>query len=85
MRINVDGLDVLFPYEYIYPEQILYMEELKKTLDAQVLIFSPYVLPFYLIIKVFLRTGSLLVGNAIRNWKNSFTTFSCCFLHGQFS
>lgn len=32
----MDGLDVLFPYDYVYPEQVLYMRELKKTLDAQV-------------------------------------------------
>lgn len=35
-RINVDGLLVYFPYEYIYPEQYHYMLELKATLDAKV-------------------------------------------------
>uniref|UniRef100_A0A915LAG4 DNA 5'-3' helicase n=1 Tax=Romanomermis culicivorax TaxID=13658 RepID=A0A915LAG4_ROMCU len=35
MKIDVDGLIVLFPYEYIYPEQYRYMRELKKTLDAK--------------------------------------------------
>ncbi|KAH3856987.1 hypothetical protein DPMN_099584 [Dreissena polymorpha] len=35
MKINVDGLLVYFPYEYIYPEQYMYMLELKKTLDAK--------------------------------------------------
>lgn len=35
-RIDVDGLTVLFPYEYIYPEQYAYMLELKKSLDAKV-------------------------------------------------
>lgn len=35
MKIDVDGLPVLFPYEYIYPEQYRYMRELKRTLDAQ--------------------------------------------------
>ncbi|VDK55944.1 unnamed protein product [Anisakis simplex] len=35
MKIDVDGLEVYFPYEFVYPEQILYMEEIKKTLDAQ--------------------------------------------------
>ncbi|VDM45177.1 unnamed protein product [Toxocara canis] len=34
-RIDVDGLEVYFPYEFVYPEQVLYMEEVKKTLDAQ--------------------------------------------------
>lgn len=36
-RINVDGLEVLFPYEYIYPEQYAYMIELKRSLDAKVM------------------------------------------------
>ncbi|CAM1154738.1 ERCC2 (predicted) [Pycnogonum litorale] len=35
MRINVDGLLVYFPYEYIYPEQYSYMIELKRALDAK--------------------------------------------------
>jgi DNA excision repair protein ERCC-2 len=35
-RIEVDGLEVLFPYDYIYPEQYSYMLELKKGLDAKV-------------------------------------------------
>jgi len=35
MIVNIDGLEVLFPYEYIYPEQYLYMLEVKKCLDAQ--------------------------------------------------
>ncbi|CAL1526767.1 unnamed protein product [Lymnaea stagnalis] len=35
MKINVDGLLVYFPYDYIYPEQFLYMQELKRTLDAK--------------------------------------------------
>lgn len=35
MKLNVDGLLVYFPYDYIYPEQFLYMQELKKTLDAK--------------------------------------------------
>ncbi|KAI1724657.1 helical and beta-bridge domain-containing protein [Ditylenchus destructor] len=34
MKLNIDGLPVYFPYEYVYPEQVLYMEELKKALDA---------------------------------------------------
>ncbi|KAJ6647866.1 General transcription and DNA repair factor IIH helicase subunit XPD, partial [Pseudolycoriella hygida] len=33
--INVDGLLVYFPYEYIYPEQYSYMLELKRTFDAK--------------------------------------------------
>lgn len=35
-RIDVDGLEVYFPYDYVYPEQVLYMQEVKKALDAQV-------------------------------------------------
>ncbi|TKR64288.1 hypothetical protein L596_024850 [Steinernema carpocapsae] len=35
MRITIDGLQVFFPYDYIYPEQVLYMKELKKALDGQ--------------------------------------------------
>ncbi len=41
IRLNVDGLLVYFPYEYIYPEQYAYMLELKRTLDAKVT-FSGY-------------------------------------------
>lgn len=35
-RLNIDGLLVLFPHDYIYPEQYSYMLELKRTLDAKV-------------------------------------------------
>ncbi|EYC02324.1 hypothetical protein Y032_0100g3233 [Ancylostoma ceylanicum] len=35
MKIDVDGLEVYFPYDYVYPEQVLYMQEVKKALDAQ--------------------------------------------------
>lgn len=35
MKIDVDGLKVYFPYDYIYPEQYAYMLELKKGLDAK--------------------------------------------------
>jgi len=33
-RFWLDGLEVLFPYTYIYPEQYKYMYSLKKALDA---------------------------------------------------
>jgi len=36
MKLNIDGINVLFPYEYVYPEQVLYIEQLKKALDAPV-------------------------------------------------
>ena len=35
-RLNIDGLMVYFPYEYIYPEQYAYMLELKRAMDAKV-------------------------------------------------
>lgn len=35
MKFKVEGLDVYFPYEYIYPEQYHYMVELKRALDAK--------------------------------------------------
>jgi DNA excision repair protein ERCC-2 len=34
MRVDVDGLLVYFPFPNIYPEQLLYFKELKRTLDA---------------------------------------------------
>lgn len=35
MKLNIDGLLVYFPYDFIYPEQYSYMLELKKSLDAK--------------------------------------------------
>lgn len=35
MRFDLDGLDVFFPYEFMYPEQYDYMLELKRSLDAK--------------------------------------------------
>ena len=32
MKLNVEGLLVYFPYDYIYPEQFSYMLELKRYL-----------------------------------------------------
>uniref|UniRef100_A0A914Y5D2 General transcription and DNA repair factor IIH helicase subunit XPD n=1 Tax=Panagrolaimus superbus TaxID=310955 RepID=A0A914Y5D2_9BILA len=34
MKLQLDKLTVLFPYEHIYPEQYYYMAEVKKALDA---------------------------------------------------
>ncbi|KNE67701.1 hypothetical protein AMAG_19688 [Allomyces macrogynus ATCC 38327] len=31
--VDIDGLEVLFPYDYIYPEQFKYMCDLKRTID----------------------------------------------------
>ncbi|KAG8234636.1 hypothetical protein J437_LFUL014212 [Ladona fulva] len=33
--MDVDGLEVHFPYDYIYPEQYAYMSELKRAIDAK--------------------------------------------------
>jgi DNA excision repair protein ERCC-2 len=33
MRFYIDDLLVLFPYEFIYPEQLEYIKDIKKTLD----------------------------------------------------
>lgn len=35
MRLDVDGLTVYFPYDYIYPEQYEYMLALKRGIDAK--------------------------------------------------
>ncbi|XP_064622367.1 general transcription and DNA repair factor IIH helicase subunit XPD-like [Lineus longissimus] len=35
MKLDIDGLQVYFPYDYIYPEQFTYMTELKRSLDAK--------------------------------------------------
>ncbi|CAF1477747.1 unnamed protein product, partial [Didymodactylos carnosus] len=35
MKLNIDGLIVYMPYDYIYPEQYSYMHELKRGLDAK--------------------------------------------------
>ena len=35
MKFWLDGMEVLFPYTYIYPEQHSYMYKLKKALDAR--------------------------------------------------
>ncbi|EGZ18797.1 hypothetical protein PHYSODRAFT_354695 [Phytophthora sojae] len=35
MKVDIDGLEVLFPYERMYSEQLQYMRELKRALDAQ--------------------------------------------------
>ena len=33
MKLNIDGLLVYMPYDFIYPEQYKYMHELKRGLD----------------------------------------------------
>ena len=34
-RLNIDGLEVFFPYDFIYPEQYEYILEMKRVLDAK--------------------------------------------------
>lgn len=34
MKFKVDNLQVVFPYDYVYPEQYQYMHDLKKSLDS---------------------------------------------------
>ena len=34
MKFILDGLPVIFPYDYIYPEQYAYMRDLKRSLDS---------------------------------------------------
>ncbi|ORZ35249.1 transcription factor TFIIH complex subunit Rad15 [Catenaria anguillulae PL171] len=35
MKLDIDGLEVLFPYEYIYPEQYQYMCDMKQVIDKE--------------------------------------------------
>jgi DNA excision repair protein ERCC-2 len=35
MRFMLDGLEVFFPYDYVYKEQYSYMLEVKRALDAK--------------------------------------------------
>ncbi|XP_063600558.1 general transcription and DNA repair factor IIH helicase subunit XPD-like [Penaeus indicus] len=35
MLLDVDGMQVFFPYDFIYPEQYSYMLDLKRSLDAK--------------------------------------------------
>ena len=35
MKLNVSGLLVEFPHDFIYPEQFSYMNELKRAIDAK--------------------------------------------------
>lgn len=37
----MDGLEVLFPYDFIYPEQYEYMLEYKRALDTRVCCVPP--------------------------------------------
>lgn len=35
MKFDLDGLEVFFPYDYLYKEQYEYMYQLKKAIDAR--------------------------------------------------
>jgi Rad3-related DNA helicase len=35
MKFKIDDLEILFPYEFIYPEQYAYMSDIKKALDVK--------------------------------------------------
>ena len=35
MRFSVEGVEVFFPYDRLYPEQYAYMVEMKRALDAR--------------------------------------------------
>jgi len=49
MRFMLDGLEVFFPYDYLYPEQHSYMLELKRCLDAKVrsIEYPNAILPYF--------------------------------------
>jgi len=35
MKFRIEDVEVYFPYDYIYPEQLRYMRYLKKSLDVK--------------------------------------------------
>lgn len=82
-RLNVDGLIVYFPYDYIYPEQYAYMCELKRALDAKV----PHVLLKYKNLHVLTinSLGTLFTGDAFRHRQNYNFAFINCRLYDRSS
>lgn len=78
MKLNVDGLLVYFPYDYIYPEQFSYMLELKRALDARGhgLLEMPSG-------EVYILISFILFSNyfSFRDWQNNFSSFSYYRLH----
>ena len=40
MRFNIGELEIIFPYEFVYPEQLEYMNDIKKALDQQASIIN---------------------------------------------
>ena len=35
MIFNIDNIKIIFPYDYIYPEQYKYMCDLKQSIDSK--------------------------------------------------
>jgi DNA excision repair protein ERCC-2 len=35
-RFKIDDLEIIFPYDYIYPEQYAYMKDLYKSIQKKV-------------------------------------------------
>ena len=33
MLLDIEGISVIFPFDYIYPEQLRYMRELKYSIE----------------------------------------------------
>ena len=33
MHLDIEGVPVLFPFDYVYPEQLKYMRELKYAIE----------------------------------------------------
>ena len=86
LRLDVDGLTVYFPYEYIYPEQYSYMLELKKALDAKVplgIIFSNIVPGKWIIFFASVSVGPLLIGDAFWHRENSNSSIVDRSVHGR--
>ena len=81
-RLTVDGLPVLFPYDYVYPEQYAYMLDLKRTLDAKVgrcrSLSQGRTLPLSFTVCVCVCTGPRCVGDALRHRQDSLTPGSYC-------
>ncbi|KAJ9097167.1 hypothetical protein QFC21_004836 [Naganishia friedmannii] len=79
MLFYLDDLPVLFPYDRIYPEQYQYMADLKKTLDAGVSSAAHDLLVGWInerrcsyVVFECRRTGSLCIGNAVRDREDGF-------------
>ena len=33
MHLDIEGVNVIFPFDYVYPEQLKYMRELKYSIE----------------------------------------------------